>query len=332
MNHLAPGLMIGFFGFGSSAPVPTLSSINYSQYDILGGGDDLVVTGTDLADASDVTIDGVSCTITGTTSTTVSFQAPAHAAATGLDVGVTTPGGTAVLADALEAWAPTTDASCTYLLERPSYALAGSAGTWTARLGSDATNDPGPAATSGAANFDGSGQLTGPTLTSLHGTSDLTHFAVTSFTNTDAMVATGAGGGGPAGNPHLTECNGQGSIGLCAGRLAGVPGFMFQTLVVVNCCPFVAATENVQHAVIGRFSTTATAVEVNVDGGSFASVATTPAAVWGFTGGALKIGANYDDSRLVRGETRALGILNVAASSTFVTKFYKWSQQRHGVS
>ena len=72
---------------------PTLSSLNYTQGDIAGGGQSIVATGTNLSTAFLVTIGGNSATITGNTSTTCTFTLPAHAAGTVSDVSITTAGG-----------------------------------------------------------------------------------------------------------------------------------------------------------------------------------------------------------------------------------------------
>jgi hypothetical protein len=308
------------------APEPTLATISHDLADT-AGGDSITVTGTDLADATAVTWGGTAGTITGATDTTVTFTTPAKSAGT-YDVVVTTPGGEATLSAALEAWSPATDAGCTLLCERPSY----SPSTWTHRVGSSlTTGSPGPPATSGAANFDGTGHLVGPTLTTLHGSANLTHFVVTSFSNSDALVLTGGGGGGVASNPFVTANNGNGAIGLAFGTVSSVPSALMQVNVTGtgNVTVNTPCSQTGQHAVIGTFDS-AVGIDISVDGAAFVSAAGVGA--WGATGGVLNVGARYDGSRLFRGEVRAIGILNATAGSTFRTKFYKWAKVRHGVA
>ena len=72
---------------------PTIASLNFSLGDTRGGGQSIVATGTNLTVATAVTIGGNSATITGNTSTTVTFTLPAHASGA-VTVTVTTPGGT----------------------------------------------------------------------------------------------------------------------------------------------------------------------------------------------------------------------------------------------
>ena len=88
-----------------TSPAPTLASANYQQGDIAGGGQSIVLTGTNMSTVTSVTIAGASVSPTGTTATTVTFTLPAHAAGTGFTVSVTNPGGTSGTL-AFEYWSP----------------------------------------------------------------------------------------------------------------------------------------------------------------------------------------------------------------------------------
>lgn len=82
---------------------PTISSLNYSQGDTAGGGQSIVITGTNLDTVTVVDFGGSAATITGQTPTTCTVTLPAHAAGT-VTVTATNPGGSATTS--FEFWTP----------------------------------------------------------------------------------------------------------------------------------------------------------------------------------------------------------------------------------
>jgi hypothetical protein len=83
----------GAFTYVAAFTAPTISSLNYSQGDVLGGGQSIVITGTNLSGATGVSFGGTAATITGNTSTTVTVTLPPKVAGV-TTVAVTTSGGT----------------------------------------------------------------------------------------------------------------------------------------------------------------------------------------------------------------------------------------------
>lgn len=88
----------------SAVAAPTLASLNYSLGDIAGGGVSIIATGTNCATVTAVNIWGGTVAPSATTSTTVTFTLPAHAAGT-TTVSLTGPGGTSATL-AFESWSP----------------------------------------------------------------------------------------------------------------------------------------------------------------------------------------------------------------------------------
>jgi hypothetical protein len=92
------------FGVGATDAAPTISSLNYSLGDTAGGGQSVVITGTNMSTVTSVKFDTTSATITAQTSTTCTVTLPAHAAGT-VVVKITNPSGSA--ATSFEYWDPT---------------------------------------------------------------------------------------------------------------------------------------------------------------------------------------------------------------------------------
>lgn len=325
-------LGLGLRGIAPSVPAPTLASLNYAQADVLGGGSDIVATGTNLTGATALTVGGTSATITGNTATTVTFTPPAKTAGT-YDVVVTTPGGIATLAASYEAWAPTTDAAVTALDEAPDYNAT--TGAWTSRFGSvsAAWKDAKVPAVNGAPNFDGTGCLDSATaFTTYVPVTGGGVAVVTTATNTDAMTTAT-----PYNNPTIVcpgSPGGQGTLGLTAGQLSSVQGYMFHVWDSSGYrTAFVAAAVGGPRTVIGQFAVGS--LTLTVDGTTVAA-ATPPAANWGLSTGIVRYGGKYlltaSIVKLFRGTTRAVCLFSGAPGASFNTKFRKWAQQRHGAA
>ena len=168
-------------GIAASTPAPTITSLNYTRGDIGGGGQSIVITGTNLSSASSVTFGGTSATITANTSTTVTVTLPAHASGT-VDVAVTTPGGTVTsvsafkyvdLAGLVNGW-----------WRGPDYAV----GTWTKKKGQNLTEATNPPAVGNGAD-----QLGGFNTVKFDGTND--HLNDVVSTDITAYVSAGSGFG-----------------------------------------------------------------------------------------------------------------------------------------
>ncbi len=92
------------FGVGANDAAPTITSLNYSLGDTAGGGQSIVITGTNMGSVSSVKFDGTTATITAQTTTTCTVTLPAHAVGT-IVVKVTNASGSA--STSFEYWDPT---------------------------------------------------------------------------------------------------------------------------------------------------------------------------------------------------------------------------------
>jgi hypothetical protein len=169
-----------FWKASGGVAAPTLASANYATGDILGGGQSIVLTGTNMAAVTSVTCLGASVAPSGTAATTVTFTLPAHAAGTGT-ISVTSPAGTSGTI-AFEYFNPTSIFDL--YLDGTQYAIPAGTGTWTARKGGNATE-----ATTPPAIGSGARQLGGRNTVDFNGT---THRLVTAA-NLDTWTTLGQG-------------------------------------------------------------------------------------------------------------------------------------------
>ena len=72
---------------------PTITSLNYNLGDIAGGGNSIIITGTNLSNTTSITVGGNNVVITANTSTLLTFTLPSHSAGA-VTISVTTPFGT----------------------------------------------------------------------------------------------------------------------------------------------------------------------------------------------------------------------------------------------
>jgi hypothetical protein len=100
----ATGTSAPLVGAFTYAAAPTLTSLNYAQGDIAGGGQSIIATGVNCLAVNSVTILGASVVPTATTATTVTFTLPPHAAGVGT-VSLTSPNGTSGTLP-FEYWSP----------------------------------------------------------------------------------------------------------------------------------------------------------------------------------------------------------------------------------
>ena len=86
-----------------AASPPTISSLNYDQGQIEGGGQSIVITGTNFTGTTDVSFLGTTAAFTVDSPTQITATLPAHAAGSG-NLVITSPGGT--VSTAFEYWTP----------------------------------------------------------------------------------------------------------------------------------------------------------------------------------------------------------------------------------
>lgn len=89
----------------SAVAAPTLASLNYSLADTAGGGQNIIATGTNCASVTSILHAGISVSPISTTSTTVTYAAPAKVAGSAYTVNLVGPGGSSSTLP-FEHWAP----------------------------------------------------------------------------------------------------------------------------------------------------------------------------------------------------------------------------------
>lgn len=341
-----------------------LISLNYDLADS-AGGDSITITGTGLGSASACTVGGSTATITGQTSTTLTFTMPAKSAGTynvQVDSSNTLP---------IEAWAPTDDASITLLMDAKSSAYNSGTGIWTPRKTVDVgmtltnftaasgytTNQPSDGA--GGVSFDGTGVGGYAGLISSAGVALVDYFtasagvckgsmmAVCSSTTTLAMSAatyqalpyqSAAIIGAPAvGSPYLA------TFTSTTDSQRKYAGHVYTTLDNYGGSNTIT-TGSALSAVVSRWGVGSDTINLSVNGdvsGSNYSSANILAgqddtATTGLPTARMSVGMIYSgtNSALQRfaGTISSLAISNDKVSDSFVTKFYKWSKARFGVA
>lgn len=314
--------MIFPFSFlkSSSAPAPVVTSLNYDQVDTKGGGKTIEVNGANFVSGAVVYLDGsFAVTTTFVSSSKVSFAAPVMSAGAH-DIRVRNPDAQyGELLGALEAWSPAVDPACKLFAEQPDYA----AGTWTVRVGTNLTGGTPPPASSGAPNFDGTGDLeSASALNTLLSTSGGTIAVIASSTNTAA-----ANTSTPYDNASLVANATQGTLGFWFGQIGGNNGFGMHVYDGAYRTVHAPAATATVHTAVGRYN--ASSLELKVNAGSFIAAGTAPTGAWSGATGAARFGGNWNGARSFRGTAKALVLLNAKCSDTFATKFHKWAQQRH---
>lgn len=317
------------FGGGGGTPTPAISSVNYDQWDVLGGGASIIVTGTDLSGAT-VDVSGTSATVTGNTSTNVTFTAPAISAGS-KSLTITTAGGTSN-ALTVETWAPTTSSNAKYLVEEPNYV----SDVWTPRLSPASfgnllsTGAGQPPASGGAPNFDGSGYLTsdvGKQWSSLILDAKGTIACVFASTNTESI-----NNAAPYDAPNMVCNQSDGTFGMSVGKLSAVQGLYAHGFdgAAYNHVFVSGSTNSGTHSGLMRWdgSVGSPLLELSLDGGTFATTAFTGMGV-STVSRLMRIGANWAATMVYRGLVKAIYAAQVAESDVFNTKFRKWAQQRH---
>lgn len=309
----------------TGTPAPSISSLNYDQGDVAGGGQSIIITGTNLSSASAVSFGGTSATITGNTSTTVTVTLPAKTAGA-TTVSVTTPGGTSGTL-AFEFWAPSTDGTCTQLNDSVSnsYSATGD-GSWAARVGSTLVSGTAgtPTASSGKPSFDGS------TANGLETPLAYTLTNSGAATGTFAAIFTSNAASAPAGSPFndraIVSKTGDGTMGI-GFNTSGIRGYVFTGTyqeATATC-----ATGGL-HLGIMRFAN-ASHVGAKVDGGAWSTTTFGGSISYSNTVCLLGLGWDYSVSKF-NGTISAFVAFSSSVSDATATKIYKWAQQRFGVT
>lgn len=120
------GIAASVFIFGTP---PTVSSLNYTVGDPGGGGQTIVITGTNFTGATSVTFGGTSASFSVVNATTINATLPAHAAGV-VSVVVTTPGGTGTGTNIFEYYSPAQETSVNGWWRAP-YSAPGADPRWT---------------------------------------------------------------------------------------------------------------------------------------------------------------------------------------------------------
>lgn len=332
------GIYLGIGLFSGGAPAPALTSLDYDLADT-AGGDSITITGTDLGSASSCTVGGTSATITANTDTSLTFTMPAKSAGT-YDVVVTTAGGESN-ALSIEAWSFSSEASCTWFVEKPDYSV-GANYLWTARVGANSTAAAGtttPTATAGEPVFDGTDDfIGGPTMASLF---DLSAPSAGSLVVVAMPTAAAAQGGTLNGydNPmFLSTSSGSANFGLGYSNRqftnSSVPGVEAVindgSYKVLRC----TASVSEMHAVLWRFADSDNH-QLQVDGKKNDGTAGFESAAVGTintTSAAAFVGKNYASNKFITGTIRAIAAFNVKVSDTVAAKILKLARVRYGVT
>lgn len=341
--------------------LPHLTSLNFTQADS-AGGDAVTITGTDIGSATGCTVGGTTATITSNpNSTTLTFTMPAKAAGS-YNVVVTTAAGTSN-ALSIEAWAPTDDASVTLLFDAKHTAYNASTGHWAPRysvVGSadlvDGTGASGHCASdgSGGVQLDGNGAVeaglihTGRTFNDYVGSnvggahagtacavfsSQTTYSSSISTQNSTPYLA-------PAVIGNLTAPAGTMGLGCYVATDDSL-----HRLTAHQDDSGSASYRQIQvtmpttgmHACLFRWGTSG-AEDLSLDGAlsgaGFATFSLTGGMDNTYTGNPMTVGTQYSASSAATqkfvGDIRVICMANAKVSDTFVTKFHKWAQCRHG--
>lgn len=311
-------------------PAPVITSLNYTVGDTIGGGQSIVITGTDMGSASSVTFGGTSATITGNNSTTVTVTLPAKTAGV-CDVVVTTPSGTSTGGtNAFEYWAPIQLTSCDTVLD---IRKGWSTGDWTDQKSSiHWTNGSTPPTLSSNEFGSVSGlvfvQATPTTL--VPGTlrnlasADRSMFAVAKWTSTDGTAAQ------PSFNVPLTilgNSGGWNGFGASAGAVA-VSSYNNAGSVPSGQKTGGSSLNNGSAHIIGITNTNSTeAAQLYADGSAVGSALT------GIGINSVRVlGGGYTTADGFEGTLAAAIITKSVVSGGDITKLYEWARQSFGVT
>ncbi len=305
----------------SDAVVPTVSAILQNLGPIEGGGSH-TITGTEFTGATGVTIGGVACTsVVVVNSTTITCVGPAHVAATGQSVLVTTPAGTNVANSLFEFWSPAElvlggfwdKEIAPYVLGSwPGIASAGGSS------GRNLVNSGGfrPTVASGEPDFDGTDDhLTNATAMSNYITASAGGVIVIFDADTaDAPTASYT-------DPQLF-----GDQATYMGMYYNTSGVGFYLLDAGRTEVQKTAAVGVRHVAMARWDgvniglTVGAALEVTAPCGPMLSVS-----------GTVIVGQSYDFTAQYDGRIRTIIVMPSKPSDATYTKVLKWARACRGV-
>lgn len=308
--------------YGSAIP-PSISSLNYTQGDPLGGGQSIVITGTNLLGSTNVHIGGNDVAPSGSTSTTCTFSLPAHVAAVVSDVQVTTPGG-ASGTTSFEYWSPASlSLSGWWKANFASAPWAGNASAGASSGRNLTTNGADP--TTGTTQ----GGFTPPAFASQNLVSAVNNntyfggngslYSLFFATAAPAPVGTAYGDG----NIFSNSSNAETEFGFTSSGIGACVLDSSVTYQRIN----VGCGTGAWH--LAQFKFDGTNLKARVDNGSWSSIACT--AYTPVTPGGVKVGTSFGASNF------AGRILELAPSTTVVSdanfdKIRLYCNQRYGVS
>lgn len=310
---------------------PIISSINYSQGDVAGAGQSIVITGDNLTSTSSVKFGTTPATIISKSALAVTVTLPAHAAGT-VDVSVTNAVGTTTSAGAFEFWSPT-QLSPKIWCRSPNYSISGS-GTFTddGSLSDDfveATNYPSAGTSIGSVSptvkFDGSNDFlsnTTPWSTVIpNGT--LLVWCLFYADSVEAEAATHDG--------NLVTDSINAEIGMDIST-SGFSASVLDDALTYTRSGFISCSA-------GSWKLGLLACNPS-DVGSEGKIAVNDSSwtTWSvsggynaFTPGNVKLGVGYE-TRYFDGKMADVGVVNAVVSAGNVIKLRKYMQQRYGVA
>lgn len=315
--------------------LPSIASLSYGLGDTLGGGNSIVITGTNVNGATSVMFGAASATITGNTDTTVTVTLPPASGGANafgnVNVTVTTPRGTS---NALnwEYWNPTAEGEGPSLFverivdanQTQGYSITTGTGNWRTRSAgiamSEATNEPSDI--TGYPSFNGSNRLL--TSNNIGVIGDMGSTAAISGCFVLDIGTAAAPAGTWEGSAGLWADAGRGAVGASI----TTSGFtQWAALSGGTASATMACSTTGWHSCVGVMDE-GVGLKASVDGATFNSTANAnnyPES----SAENLNIGANYNQAANFNGALRVVLFYAHAVNQAFVTKFHTWANQRH---
>lgn len=321
---------LGAQPWGDTDP-PVISSLNYSQGDIAGGGQSITITGENLNSTSSVKFGLTSATIISKSHSSVTVTLPAHVAGT-VDVSVTTDVATATSSNAFEFWSPA-QLSPKAWARAPNYS-ASSSGTLTDE-GSlsdnfvEATNFPSAGSAIGnfspTINFDGTDDILSNTTAWSTVIPNGTVFIWCLFYADTAQAEAALHDG------NLVADSLNAEIGVDIST-SGFSASILDDVLSYTRSGFIPCSVETWHLglMMCNPSDVGSEGKIAVDDSSWTTWAV-PGGFTPFTPGNVTLGKGYE-ARYFDGRMADVGIVNATASAGNVIKLRKYMQQRYGVT
>ncbi len=320
------------------AAAPTITSLNYAQGDLGGGGQSVVITGTNLSSATGVSFGGTAATITGNTSTSVTVTLPAKAAGT-TTVSVTTPGGTSGTL-AFEFWNPSVLAATQWL--RGSYGGApwsgtASAGSSGSRSFAAGTTSPTVGASVGGFTPASCGAtnslVSATTMANMISASAYTLGVLIKVASTSVTV----GSSTPFNDPSILADTGGGAYCGMSVSSSGIEPYHLENIVGTYTGPVAGAGAGFATGswmlVFGTYDGTNLVASINSNAGVSLAKANVDTA-FSASSGAAKLNENFNAAGSGGAVADYLEVFAMASalSAANKTKYRLYCNQRYGVS